>query len=252
MVVKKYKILAITFIVMLSLSFLILQDGKADSIDENTYIFKTSINKEVTQDIKENLISISFVDLSFALDELLKELHEYPSMRKIWINRVENYFEDSNPIFYLIADKEISFFYEALEKRYDLMSQYPDEVIFLKKNTVDTKGRKYLSANEYNDKLKIFNGKNDNFLELSRFYYDLLTIDGLNFVNEIKKDKKALEAYRLWIKNIEHNEFESYSVPEDTEIIKRRRNFLLKEYKNCQDPLILEAMKYIMNAKIQK
>ena len=172
-------------------------------------------------------------------------------IRKVWIHKVQNYFTIYyGQLPYLTTDKEILFFYKTLESRNDLIEKYPNEVVFLKKYHVDTKGRTYLTLDGYAEKMKIYNGKNDNFIELSRFYYDLFIMDGLNFVNKIRNDEKALEAFRLWIKNI-GTEFVTYSSPTDTEIIERKRAFLLRKYGNCQDPLILEAIKYIKDAKIE-
>jgi hypothetical protein len=251
-ILKNHKVsIIICSFVILVIFFITLRIANTDSVDENIYPSKTTINAEVTQDIKKNLLPMSFLELSFDLDELLKLLHEDMDIRKVWIYKVRNYFtiyyDESS---YLTTDKEILFFYGTLENRDDLIARYPDEVAFLKKYRVDTKGRTYLMPDGYAEKMKIYNGNNDNFIELSGLYYDLLIMDGLNFVNKIRNDEKALEAFRLWIKNI-RTEFVTYSAPTDTEIIERKRVFLLRKYENCQDPLILEAIKYIKDVKIR-
>jgi hypothetical protein len=250
--IKDYKKIFVLICIITALIFLIsFKEGRSNLVDEDIYPSNTSISEEIIQDIKENLLTMSFLELSFNLDELLKLLHEDMSIRKRWIYKIQNYFSIYNyELPYLLSDQKINFFYKTLERRDDLISQYPDEVIFIKKYRVDIKGRLYLKPDGYVEKMKIYTGKNDNFIELSGFYYDLFTLDGLNLVNKIKDDEKALEAFRLWIKNM-NTVFVNYRYPIDTEIIKRRREFLLKKYKNCQDIVIIEAIKYIKDAKIR-
>ncbi len=252
MKILKHKVsIIICSFVVLVIFFITLRNANTASVDENTYPSKTTVNEEVIQDIKKNLFPMSFLDLSFDLDELLKLLHEDMDIRKVWINKVQNYFTIYyGQLPYLTTDKEILFFYKTLESRGDLIAKYPDEVAFLKKYRVDTKGRTYLTPDGYAEKMKIYNGKNENFIELSGFYYGLFIMDGLNFVNKIRNDEKALEAFRIWIKNISI-EFVAFSSPTNTEIIERKRAYLLRKYGNCQDPLFFEAIKYIKDARIE-
>ncbi|OGS37273.1 MAG: hypothetical protein A2293_05385 [Elusimicrobia bacterium RIFOXYB2_FULL_49_7] len=230
----------------------------ATAFSENTgeaaSIASVKKENEVLAKLQKDLKVLSFVDLAFSLDELVPVLEKDSSLRKTWQDKIIDFFKiypGKNA--YKIVDREISFFYSMVSERKDLMQSCPKTIAFLQENRVDTVDRKFLKKEQYAEFIEKYNEPKTNLEEVSRQYFNLLLIEGNEFVGRIEKNEKAIKAFRKWIGDIEKNEFSvayPYTIP--SVLVERKKGYIINKYEKSQTDLLLEALKTIKEAQVHE
>lgn len=240
------------FVLILTVGVQVNCSGQKFSEDSYSYVKYNNIdiNDSLKHQLTDELKWITPMNLSFALGEFLFMLKTDDLFKIKWEEKLKNYYKVFNDsLSYAYTNEQISFFERTLNKNTLFSVNYPDELRYLNNNKFKTKlSYKKLDPIQLLRKYQFSDEKD----ELSSIFYNLLILDGRNFIKHAEKDRVALSSYKVWLNDINDHEFVVYeSINTSVAIIKRKRDYILVEYSQEKNPLMQRTLETIRKSKIQ-
>jgi len=204
--------------------------------------------------IYNNINYITPIDLSFCTKDIIKLKSQNKYFDTLFKKSMDNFYTRyTNKQSYILMDKEFLFLENQLKSNPDLLNEYPNECKALINMLPKIKGDTSFDKSKYQSLLLLYNNNNEvSKSELSEIYYDLLIIDGEEFIDSIQINKKCLLLYKTWLKHLKEFEFVAYSdgiTP--PQIIARKRAYLIKKYEKSDNTLMKQTVIDIKKIKIR-
>lgn len=220
----------------------------SDSLNYMTYD-DLALSEHLKDRLSDNLEYITPLNLAFSLCEFL-DLIRNDSFKVKWETSVRNYYNLFNDsLSYFLIEDEIAFLKKTIEMNESNFGAYESEVSFVRKHCYTSNSPK-VPSNPLSLLSKYL--ASDNKRGLSVILMNCLVLNGNEFVKRVEADRDLTLAFEAWLKDMENFEFvATESINYNSEIISRKRKFILDIYWNASSPLMAKTLEVIRGAKIR-